>query len=94
MLSALTNGGIMSWNHRVWLEKFGDESFYTIRETYYNTKGDVTACSAEPDEPHGGTLEELQESLRRMTKAVDSAQHEACEGVLRLDGFKFAKHED
>ncbi|NJK75609.1 MAG: hypothetical protein HC942_18290 [Microcoleus sp. SU_5_6] len=51
---------MISWNYRVFQEKEGD---YVIREVIYDDKGEIVACTENPVEPFGRTLEELAQSI-------------------------------
>lgn len=80
----------MNWNHRVWVQKIGEESFYSVRETYYNSKGQVTACSAKPERIGSDSLEGLAKTLERMQSAVYVVQHGLGHVVLEFDEFEYA----
>jgi hypothetical protein len=79
------------WNNRVWQESFGDESVYCIKETYYNSKGEVCSCSEAANAAYGETLEELKEALTRQLDAVDAVLQGIGHVVLEDKGFEFAK---
>ena len=83
----------MSWNYRVWGDSFGDETWYEIRETYYNAKGQVSACSDMADSAQGETIEELRQSVQKMLDSIDAVLHGVGHEVLGMDGFEFAKNE-
>ena len=80
------------WNHRVFKKfvKFPDseevEWTYCIRETYYNSEGDVTMHSDEPRPAFGEDLEGLKWSLRKMLEACDKE-------VLDEDKIVYAKND-
>ena len=79
----------MSWNNRVWVEKWEDECSFSVRETYYNEESAVSACDAKPSAASGETLDELEEYLLRQLSAVQAAKAGTCD-VLAFDGFVFA----
>lgn len=66
----------MSWNHRVVRHKNprpydeDDKYYYRIHEVYYREDGSIWAMTKESVEPHGLTVEELEEDLRWMLKAL------------------------
>lgn len=79
------------FNHRVWKRTYkrlhDTETFYSIRETYYNEAGEICACTEHPAEAQGETLEELKENLGRMLRAVENSFGDV---ILDYDNFKFA----
>ena len=58
----------MSWNYRVMTLDEGKT--YGIHEVYYREDGSLRLYSAEPMDPHGDTVEELQRDLEYMQKAL------------------------
>ncbi len=58
---------MMEWNYRVFHEKNGD---YTIREVYYDDDGSIIACTDNPAEPMGESLEELAQDLKWFGEAL------------------------
>lgn len=63
------------WNYRVVEQTilFHDkpaEKFFTIREVWYDKKGNPAAWSAEPDHPQGDSLDELKQDICWMLSAV------------------------
>lgn len=82
----------MSWNHRVWQEEYGDETVFCVKQTYYNSKGEVTGCTETATAAYGENLEELKETLLRHLDAVNSAlSMDVGHLVLEDKGFEFAK---
>lgn len=97
----------MTWNHRVWKEMvYGKDSSgkddcvrYTIRETYYNKAGEVTACSDQPqplasflelryeDSTEELCLKSLAFDLKSMTRAMEFP-------VLDLDSIVWGKWDE
>lgn len=78
---------MMSWNHRVWQQNYGDETWYDIRETYYKD-GEVVANDAESTAPRGETLDELRGCLVKMLDACEAAMLDGPE-FLVADGFEY-----
>ena len=61
----------MSWNYRVVREDDTDGTqVWTIREVYYNEDGSIKAWSANPQDPMGTTLRELQENVGMFQRAL------------------------
>ena len=77
----------MNWNYRVWKDVFDGEDFFSIKETYYNDAGEITACTTDAVNPSGGTFLELDEDLQHFLGAM-------CKPVLVTDGFVFAQDAD
>ena len=59
----------MTWNHRVFVDKTGDEPVYSIREAHYED-GVLKAFSAVPIAPQEVTLDDLRLTLSRMLDAL------------------------
>lgn len=76
----------MSWNYRVWHTYYEptEEDFFEVKETYYNSSGEICACTESASSPSGCTQEELKESLQHMTDAMDEA-------IIETQGFVFAQ---
>jgi hypothetical protein len=83
----------MTWNHRVWQEEFGDETVFCIKETYYNSSGEVCSCTENATAAYGENLEELEEVLLRQLNAVQEAIM-AKQDVLYAKGFEYAAWEE
>lgn len=81
------------WNNRVWktTHTCGDEieEVYSIKETYYNSAGDICACTEQPAEARGYSLAELKENLERMLRVASMEEVD----VINEDGFVFAPFE-
>lgn len=60
----------MSWNYRVMKRKIANEECYGIYEVYYDSDGEPVACSENPVEPFGGTIDELSKDLSYHTAAL------------------------
>ena len=61
----------MTWNHRVVKIKDSDGAdWLSIREAFYNSKGELTAYTSEPVDVSGETLGELRQTLRWMGLAL------------------------
>jgi hypothetical protein len=58
---------MMTWNYRVFREENGD---YVIREVFYEDDGAVLACTADPVEPYGQSLEDLARDLESFKEAL------------------------
>jgi len=61
----------MSWNHRVFRIRNkrpsgGTETFYGIKEVYYNKKGRADGWTKDFIDPGGNTISELREVLTQM----------------------------
>lgn len=84
----------MTFNHRVWLCKDTYETWYEIRETYYNSTGEVMFCTEGAARIGvGGTLEDLLETLEWAKVAVENAVR--LPGTVLVDeGFEFADEDD
>lgn len=68
------------WNNRVVRTRVerqpseGDSEFeFTIREVYYNDKGEINAISSSARPAYGDSVAELKESLERMLRACEKA---------------------
>lgn len=65
----------MSWNYRVMKRTYKgmnyEEDAYDIYEVYYNDNGEVKNWSESPTYPHGETLEELKEDIKRYEEALN-----------------------
>lgn len=66
----------MTWNHRVVkhvnphpLDE-DEKYYYQIHEVYYNADGSIWSMTKEPIAPYGNSLEELQETLTWMKRAL------------------------
>lgn len=80
---------MVHWNYRIVKRAYvyddGEKEWeFSIRETYYNDAGEITAFSAEPRALTGETLEYLKENLERCLRAIEKP-------ILEEDGFVFAK---
>lgn len=66
----------MTWNHRLFKRRIkhladkSTETFYSIREVYYNSKHMPDGYTAEDISPGGNTVDELREELVMMLKAT------------------------
>ena len=62
------------WNHRVVREddKVFGGYYYTIRETFYNDKGEICAYTEEATGVGGESIEDLRELLGWMLKSLDT----------------------
>ena len=58
---------MMTWNYRVFRE---NEHEYVIREVFYADDGTILACTAEPVEPFGQSIEELARSIEDLKAAL------------------------
>ena len=80
------------WNHRVFKKfvKYHDsedgEWTFNIRETYYNSEGEITMHSNEPRPALSEDLEGLKWTLRKMLEACDKE-------VLDEDKMVYAKND-
>lgn len=64
------------WNHRVIRKEQTDVAGQTwvsfgIHEVYYNDKNEPVACTENAVDPHGETLEELQEVMQWFAQALE-----------------------
>jgi len=78
---------MMTWNHRVVKKVYpsGEEEF-SIREVFYNKKGEILVYSAEPIDLACETIEDLKEYIQWCLNA--------CDTPVLIDGeVKFAKDE-
>ncbi len=78
----------MTWNHRV-VKYVGkdcgiDETFYEIREAYYNQDGKIWAITENATGVFGENIDQLKVTLDRMTKALEQE-------VIDLETYVFAK---
>jgi hypothetical protein len=78
-----------TWNHRVWQVEDEEDTFFEIRETYYNSKGEVVACTEEATRVCEESLTSLAEQLERMKACLEK-------GILVLNGFQWGEwpHEE
>lgn len=87
----------MSWNHRVFKqftkypdsmsdEGDGGEWTFSIRETYYNDKGEITMFSNDPRPAFGDTLYSIKWTLQMMLEACNKE-------VLDIDNIVLAKND-
>jgi hypothetical protein len=65
----------MSWNYRVFHRKVSDsqgnmDDEFTIREAYYDDKGNIVNWSAEPAHPYGVSKIELMDDVAHMLQAT------------------------
>ena len=58
------------WNHRVVRKNHEDETWLGIHEVFYDAKGIPHMVTVDPVEVCGETLEELEETLNWMLKAL------------------------
>ncbi len=80
----------MHWNHRLWKQTFNkdadcEETYYSIRETYYNEAGEICGCTEAVADMSAESVEELQEMLIRVQKVLDNPGE-----ILDYDCFKFS----
>ncbi|NJO61077.1 MAG: hypothetical protein HC836_23285 [Richelia sp. RM2_1_2] len=68
----------MTWNYRVvskpntcHLTKDEEPYFCGIHEVYYDTDGNITACTENPVEVVGSDMEEIRWVLSKMSEALD-----------------------
>lgn len=62
----------MSWDYRILrTDHPSGEITFGIHEVYYDSEGKPNACSVDPMDPHGETVEELREDINAMLKAFD-----------------------
>lgn len=60
------------WNYRVIKKNMPDGSaWYSIHEAYYNANGSLRACTENPTDVSGESVEELKQSLHRMLVCLD-----------------------
>ena len=75
------------WNYRVckrtYTESGEPEVYYGIHETYYDDKGNICAITQDLIDVFGESIEELKETLARMSKALEKE-------VIDLDTFSFS----
>ena len=68
---------MMTWNYRVVRkenpgEHLEEERYsFGIHEVYYNDNGTINACTVEPMDPHGMSLDELRACMDLMMGAFD-----------------------
>lgn len=62
---------MMTWNHRVMRGVAYGETFFSIREVFYDDDGTVQNWTADPIDPYGETLDELKTCLEQMLAACD-----------------------
>ena len=61
----------MTWNHRIVKIKDTDGAdWLSIREAFYNSKGELTSYTSEPVDVSGETVKELQRTLKWMGEAL------------------------
>lgn len=75
-----------SWNYRLWKINNGVETFYELKETYYNNKGEICACTDRPAEVSGESVEEIKTRLQQMLTDVTLS----ADDILVDEGFVFA----
>ena len=61
----------MTWNHRVVMVEHPLETYYEIREVYYNEHGEITGFTQDGIAPMGETVDELRSELGRMLTCLD-----------------------
>lgn len=64
-------GHLMTWNHRVFEVKHKDETYFELREVYYDEQGKVIGYTQEGASPLGEDMDELRQDLGRMLLALD-----------------------
>lgn len=79
----------MTWNHRVILRKGtnGAQDYYAIHEVFYNKDGKPYLVTEEGVDVGGANLEELEETLEWMTKALSQPVID----MTYFDDLKFRK---
>ena len=70
----------MAWNYRVIQRKYKDEAIFAIYEVYYDNNGKPNGITEQPFYPHGYSLQELKEDLKKYVSALDKS-------VLQWDDF-------
>jgi len=60
----------MSWNHRVVVEGKGtEEEWWSIREVFYNSNGNICGMTEGGVDPVGSTLDDLRQEALHMVNA-------------------------
>jgi hypothetical protein len=83
----------MSWNIRLWqLKTKTGETYLEAKETYYNSKGEICACTENPVNICGDSVEDILEYLELLKRDIERSK----EDILVDDGFIFApwSHEE
>ena len=75
----------MTWNYRVVKEqaKLDEDAWCSIREVYYDKKGEIISWSADDIAPGGETVEELLEVLQLMRNCLDKPVLVETDGGLK-----------
>ena len=60
----------MTWNHRVIKLTYDEETLYGIYEVFYNKDGTVMAYTENPVVAEDESLEDLEQTLKWMRKAL------------------------
>lgn len=71
----------MTWNFRVVRESTGGLQWHSIREVYYDRRGEVDGWTEEPVAPLGESLDELRADLARMAEALNRPTLEETKSV-------------
>ena len=70
------------WNYRIFREKIGDEINYSMREAYYDDKGNVDGYTSSPI-IQGESLTELEDTLKRMLNDIERFGRE--KGIIDIE---------
>ena len=82
-----------NWNHRIWRCTSSCETFLTVKETYYNAKGEICGCTDDPLDFFAYNLDEMLVLLDRVQKATEAAVLDSSL-ILEDEGFVFAPWND
>mgnify|MGYP001560878605 CR=1 FL=1 len=62
----------MTWNHRVIRHVESDNEWYAIHDVYYDENDEPDGVTLDPEAVIGDNLEDLQQTLEWMTKALSA----------------------
>ena len=71
------------WNYRICKETIQDETSFTVREVYYNKKGEIWGSTVNGASPYGESFREIMGDLARMLAA-------GLKPVINLDTLVYA----
>lgn len=61
----------MTWNYRVFEVKYHNETYYELREVYYDEQGEVIGYTPEGTSPLSEDMIGLQQDMDHMLLALD-----------------------
>jgi len=77
----------MSWNYRI-MEDGKDNKWYSIREVFYNGKGQERAFTEIPIAPIGETPEELIDVLKMMLDNAEKTKSQILKSDIKCIGWE------